>query len=213
MIRIFEKENMKIIGAVFLVCFSTLVYSNVEITQPNIISGSNRLNSHGNVIELFFSFKEPILTNERIDFYVDSKKILSLTNETKNSLERFSGRFRFNKDDVLIVKSTNKISYTTSFKPNVVADIVLIGPTVSSTKITTRVVNENIKKFNPNTKIGDCIFIVNGYLNEDKVNPEKFIVSVDSEKVIIDSSDRVSSSMVFSIGFSNVVSSCNATVE
>jgi hypothetical protein len=207
------KKIMKKIYVVFLVFFSTLVYSNVEVTQPNIISGSNRLNSHGNVIELFFSFKEPILTNEEIDFYIGNKKILSLKNETKNNLERFSGRFRFNINDVLTVKSTNRTPYTTSFKPDVVADIVLTNAVASSPKILARVVSENIKKTNPNTRIGDCIFLVNGYLNEDKVNPEKFIVLVNSEKVIIDSSDRVSGSMVFSLGFNNVVSSCDVTVQ
>ena len=43
--------------------------------------------------------------------------------------------------------------------------------------------------------------------------PKKFIVLVDSEKVIIDSSDRVSSSIVFSVGFDKTTTSCEVTIQ
>lgn len=202
---------MKKIFALLLIFLSSTAYSNIEVLQPNIINGSFS-NSSGNVIELTFIFKEPILTNERVEFFVGDKKILSLTNETKNKLERFLGRFRFNKDDVLVIKSSNK-NLNTSFKPNVITDIDLSKVKSSSPKISTKIVSDTLRKTFTNTKIGDCIFLVGGYENKEKDIPEKFILTIDSEKVIIDASDRVSGSILFSVGFDKTTTSCEVIVQ
>lgn len=202
---------MKKIYTILLMLLSSSAYSNIEVLQPKTFGG-NFTNSSGNVIELAFIFNEPILTNEKVEFFIGDKKILSLTNETKNSLERFLGRFRFNKDDVLNVKTSNK-NLNTSFKPNIITDIDLSKESPITPKILTRVVSDNLKKIFTNTKIGDCIFLVNGVSNTGNDMPKKFIVLVDSEKVIIDSSDRVSSSIVFSVGFDKTTTSCDVKVN
>jgi hypothetical protein len=202
-------KNLKKLLALLIFTVSTNSYSSISVTQPDKFGG-NFINNNGNVIELSFKFLEPVKSNESVYFYINNNKILTLTNNTNTLLERFLGRFRFNKDETLTIKTDKN---TVTFKPNVISDIDLKDVKNVSQKHLTRIISDTLKNTFPTTNLGDCIFLINGISNTGESKPEKFIFDTNFGKVSIDSSDRVSGSILFSIGFDKIITSCNSEIK
>jgi hypothetical protein len=192
---------------IFLSTFVTNVFSNVIVTQPDKILGFTGYD--GRQIQLEFQFTKPIDKNQIVDFFIDNKKILSMKNETNQQIERFATRLRFNKDETLTIKTTDS---STNFVPTVATNYV--APTNNSyqPQPRTSVISEQIAK-SYNAKVGDCIYMIGGISNSGNQVPTKFIIKVNNENVIVDSSDRVAMNPWFVIGIKETAKSCDISVQ
>lgn len=192
---------------VFLSTYVTSVFSNVIVTQPDKILGFTGYD--GRQIQLEFQFTKPIEKNQTIDFFINDRKILSVKNDTNQPLERFATRLRFNKDETLIIKTSES---STSFIPTV--SINYVPPTTNTYQPQPRagVISEQIAK-SYNAKVGDCIYTIGGVSNSGNQVPSKFIIKVNNENVVVDSSDRISMNPWFIVGQKESAKSCDISVQ
>lgn len=192
---------------IFLSTFVTNVFSNVIVTQPDKILSFTGYD--GRNIQLEFQFSKPIEKNQTVDFFINDKKILSMTNETNQQIERFATRLRFNKDETLVIKSPYS---STTFVPTVATNFV--APTTNSyqPQLRASVIAEQVAKAY-NAKIGDCIYMIGGVSNSGNQVPTKFIIKLNNESVIVDSSDRVATNPWFIVGIKEPAKSCDISVQ
>jgi hypothetical protein len=200
-------KNISNLTFVFLATFVTNVFSNVIVTQPDKILGFTGYD--GRQIQVEFQFTKPIDKNQTVDFFINDKKVLSMKNETNQQIERFATRLRFNKDESLTIKTSDG---STNFVPTVATNYV--APTNNSYQPQPRasVISEQIAK-SYNAKVGDCIYMIGGVSNSGSQVPTKFIIKVNNENVIVDSSDRVSMNPWFVIGIKETAKSCDISIQ
>lgn len=192
---------------IFLSTFVTNAFSNVIVTQPDKIVGFTGYD--GRQIQLEFQFSKPIEKNQIVNFFINDKKILSMKNETNQQIERFATRLRFNKDETLVIKTTDS---STTFVPTVATNYV--APTTDSYQPQPKagVISEQLAK-SYNAKVGDCIYMIGGISNSGNQVPTKFIVKVNNENVMVDSSDRVATNPWFIVGIKETAKSCDISAQ
>lgn len=190
-----------------LFLISSLAYSNVIVNQPDKILGFTGYD--GRNIQLAFTFDKPIEKSQTIDFFINDKKILSIKNETSYPLQRFVTRFRFNREESLVVKSA---TFTSSFTPTVSNNYFLPDKHSFSIQPRVAVINEQIAKAYDAT-LGDCIFMYGGISNSGNQVPKTFIVKINGENIIIDSSERVATSPFFIVGLKESAKTCEINVQ
>jgi hypothetical protein len=198
---------MKKLLFVILSTLVTNVFSNVIVTQPDKILGLTGYD--GRNIQLEFQFSKSIEKNQTVDFFINNKKILSMTNETNQQIERFATRLRFNKDETLVIKT---IDSSTNFVPTVATNYVVPTNNSYQPQPRTSVISEQIAKAY-NAKIGDCIYMISGVSNSGNQVPTKFIIKINNENVIVDSSDRVAINPWFVVGIKETAKSCDIFIQ
>ena len=92
--------------------FGTNAFANVTVFQPDNILSFTGYNGRNIQIEL--TFQKPLENAESFELLIGDKKILGIKNDTRTGLERFTTRLRFNKDEVLTVKTFGKAPSTTN---------------------------------------------------------------------------------------------------
>ena len=192
---------------IFLSTFVTNVFSNVIVTQPDKILSFTGYD--GRQIQLEFQFSKPIEKNQTVDFFINDKKILSMTNETNQQIQRFATRLRFSKDETLTIKSTDS---STTFVPTVATNFVAPTANLYQPQPRASVISEQIAK-SYNAKVGDCIYMIGGVSNSGNQVPTKFIIKVNNENVIVDSSDRIAMNPWFVIGIKEPAKSCDISIQ
>lgn len=192
---------------VLLSTYVTSVFSNVIVTQPDKILGFTGYD--GRQIQLEFQFTKPIEKNQTVDFFINDRKILSMKNDTNQSIERFATRLRFNKDETLIIKTPDS---STSFIPTVSINYVAPPTNTFQPQPRAGVISEQIAK-SYNAKVGDCIYMIGGISNTGNQVPSKFIIKVNNENVVVDSSDRISINPWFIVGQKESAKSCDISVQ
>lgn len=193
-----------------LIAISTTTYANVIVNQPDKILGFTGYD--GKNIQLQFEFQKPIENNESVELLIGDKKILSIKNETGNKLERFTTRLRFNKDETLTIKTNGRNPTTTSYAPTVSSDFALPPKDSYNTQARASVVSEELAK-NYSSKSGDCIFLLSGISNSGNQVPKSFTLKVNGANVVVQSSERVSTSPFFIVGLNETAKSCEISVQ
>lgn len=196
--------------SVFLLMVSTSAMANVIVNQPDKVLGFTGYD--GKSIQLSLEFQKPIESGESVDLLIGAKKVLVIKNETDNKLERFTTRFRFNKEEVLTIKTAGKNLTSTTFMPTVSSDFVLPTKDSFNTQARASVVSDELAKAY-NSKTGDCIYLMAGISNSGSEVPKSFNIKINGGSVLVESSDRISTSPFFIVGLNEAAQSCEISVQ
>lgn len=202
------KKNKVFLMALTLICSTT--FANTVITQPDKVLGFTGYD--GRSIQLQFDFQKPIENGDSVDLMIGDKKVLVIKNETGNKLERFTTRFRFNKDEVITVRQIGKNQSVINYTPTVSSDFVLPQKDSFNTQPRASVVSDELAKAY-SAKNGDCIFLFTGISNTGSQVPKSFTAKINGGTVSIQSSERLSTSPFFIIGLNEVAKSCEITAQ
>lgn len=203
---------MKIIKSFFLAItvFSTGAFANVTVNQADKVLGFTGYD--GKSIQLSLDFQKPIESGESVDLLIGTKKVLVIKNETGNKLERFTTRFRFNKEEVLTIKTAGKNPTSTTYTPTVSSDFVLPTKDSFNTQARASVVSDELAKAY-NSKTGDCIYLMTGISNTGSEVPKSFNIKINGGSILVQSSERVSTSPFFIVGLNETAKSCEISVQ
>lgn len=205
----FTLKNLKTLLALISV-LSTNALANVTINQPDKVLGFTGYD--GKNIQLQFEFQKPIESGESVDLLIGNRRVLVIKNETSNKLERFTTRFRFNRDEVLTIKTSGKNPTSTNYTPTVSSDFALPTKDSFNTQARASVVSEQLAK-SYNSKTGDCIYLMTGISNSGSEVPKSFNIKINGGSVFVESSDRISTSPFFIVGLNETAKSCEISVQ
>jgi hypothetical protein len=192
----------------FALLYANTIFAQISIKQSDTLTGGVT-NKNGKVIQLVISFEKPIEPNKSFELMIDSRKVLAVTNNSNRGLERFVTRLRLNSGEQVTVKTNDAGAtiipeITVNYEPPI-KDEYSPSPRVS-------VVNDEIAK-SLGTKVGDCVYLFSRISNSGDRVPKSFNLKSNIGEAKVTSSERVSFSPFFLIGFSEVANQCSATVD
>lgn len=213
-----QKKRFHVLTALFSYVSLTLLpdsgyAQSVSVRQPEILPGGI-INQDGREIQLQLTFSNPLSVGSSLSVEIADQTVFKLHNRTSLPLTRFTTRLRLKAGESLeLRRSDEDVSAKTVFQPVVsrghsdpVTDEYKPAPRIRS------VAGCCAMQSTYGAETGDCVYLILGVSNSGASAPKWFELKTDAGSVFIDSSNRIASNPLFSIGSSRKFSQCDLSI-
>jgi hypothetical protein len=200
--------HKKIIVAFGLAALSSFAIAQVTFYQPDKLV-RNITGFDGRQIEIQTTFNPPVSPQGILIFKIGDETALEVANHTMTAIERFTTRFRMKQGEkiVLTIKTSSETKVF-DFKPVIETDYT---PPTSDEYSPKPIYSTKIASLYGARK-GDCVHLITGISNSGPKKPAGFEIETDFGKIRLQSSARISTNPLFTVGATSETNLCKLNI-